>query len=98
METKYLLCTNLQDSLNFNLWDYNSHTKDVLLSSAAFELAKLQEDSTQENIVAQLLKDGKQRGDLRFDVNFYPVIESQPGQEDESANSSVYLSLPSVSR
>jgi len=93
METKYLLCTNLQDSLNLNLWDYNSRTKDVLLSSAAFDLSKLQEDSTQENIVAQLLKDGKERGELRFDVNFYPVIEPQPGKEEEMANSSMYISM-----
>lgn len=81
METKFLLVNALNESLILNLWDYNDHRKNALMSSATFELSKLAEDATQEGIVAPLLKDGKERGELRYDVSFYPVLEAEEGKE-----------------
>lgn len=40
-----------------------------------FELSKLEEDATQEDLEAPILKDGKTRGDLRFDVSYFPVLK-----------------------
>jgi Ca2+-dependent lipid-binding protein len=39
-----------------------------------FELQKLADDATQEDVVVKVLKDGKDRGELHFDVEFYPVM------------------------
>ena len=74
METKFLLVNSLHESLVFNVMDYNDLRQNSLLGSATFALDVLEEDATQEDISCPLLKDGKERGELRFDVNFYPVI------------------------
>lgn len=82
METKFILINSLRDSLVFSVWDYNDHRKNTLLSSTSFELAGLLEDSTRENIVSPLLSDGKERGELKYDISYYPVIEPEEGKED----------------
>ena len=51
-----------------NVMDYNEHRKDSDLGSATFELSKLQEDATLEGLVASVKRDGKDRGEIRFDV------------------------------
>ncbi|KAF7320046.1 hypothetical protein MKEN_00788800 [Mycena kentingensis (nom. inval.)] len=81
METKFILVNSLNESLVLSLYDYNDHRKNALLSSTSFELAQLQEDAVQEGIEAPLLKDGKERGILRYDVSFYPVLKAEEGQE-----------------
>jgi Ca2+-dependent lipid-binding protein len=82
VETKFILVNSLRDSLVLSVWDYNEHRKNNLLSSTSFELAGLAEDSTRENIVSPLLSDGKERGELKYDISFYPVIEPEEGKED----------------
>ena len=74
METKFLLVNSLQESLVLNVMDYNDHRQNTLLGSASFGLDVLEQDATQEDISRPILKDGKDRGELRFEVNFYPVI------------------------
>lgn len=59
----------------FSLFDYNDHRADTELGSANFELAKLLEDSKLEGINDLILKDGKDRGTLRYDVAYYPVLK-----------------------
>jgi Ca2+-dependent lipid-binding protein len=51
----------------------------------SFELAKLQEDATWEGIEQAVLRDGKERGLLRYDVSFYPVLKptAVAGSADE---------------
>lgn len=61
------------------------------MAAASFDLSKLLDDATQEGIVAPLLKDGKDRGELRFDVNYYPVVEPEEGKE-EILDSSTFFS------
>ncbi|KAJ6574724.1 C2 domain-containing protein [Mycena capillaripes] len=82
METKFILVNSLNESLILSLYDYNDHRKNALLSSTSFELAQLQEDATREGIEATLLKDGKERGTLRYDVSYYPVIKPEEGKEE----------------
>lgn len=77
-----MLVKSLSDILNFNLYDYNDHRKNTLLSTASFELAKLAEDATQDGLSAPLLKDGKDRGELRYDISYYPVLEAEEGKEE----------------
>ncbi|KAJ7071483.1 C2 domain-containing protein [Mycena amicta] len=81
METKFILINSLNESLVLSLYDYNDHRKNALLSSTSFELAQLQEDAVREGIEAPLLKDGKERGMLRYDLSFYPVLKPEEGKE-----------------
>ena len=82
METKFILVNSLNESLVLSLYDYNDHRKNALMSSTSFELAQLQDDATREGIEAPLLKDGKERGILRYDVSYFPVIKPEEGKEE----------------
>jgi Ca2+-dependent lipid-binding protein len=84
METKFILVNSLQESLVLSLLDYNDHRKDTPLGAATFELQKLLEDATQEGLELPVLKDGKDKGMIRFDVNYFPVLkaESVNGKEN----------------
>ncbi|KAF8898443.1 C2 domain-containing protein [Infundibulicybe gibba] len=82
METKFILINALNESLILNLYDFNDHRKDTLMGSATFELGVLADDATHENIQSQLLKDGKERGELRYDISYYPVITPKEGEEE----------------
>ncbi|KDQ54885.1 hypothetical protein JAAARDRAFT_37997 [Jaapia argillacea MUCL 33604] len=76
-ETKFLLVNTLGEQLTFNVFDYNEHRKDAEMGAATFDLSKLQDDAIMEGVEAPILKDGKDRGSLRFDVSFYPVLKSE---------------------
>jgi Ca2+-dependent lipid-binding protein len=93
METKFLLVNSLSESLILHLWDYNDHRKDSLLGTATFELGVLAEDSSHENIVTPLLKDGKDRGELRYDIEYYPVLEPEEGSTEVPESSTFRLSF-----
>ncbi|KAI3622799.1 transmembrane protein [Moniliophthora roreri] len=82
METKFILINNLSENIVFNLYDYNDHRKDSLLGSANFALAQLLDDATHDNVVSPLLIDGKERGELRYDISYYPVLKKEEGQDD----------------
>ena len=88
METKFILIYSLKESIVFHLLDYNEHLKDTVLGSVTFPLSKLVEEQTHEDIVSAILRDGKDNGELRYDVNYYPVIEAEEGKE-EVLNSSM---------
>jgi Ca2+-dependent lipid-binding protein len=64
--------------------DYNELFKDTEIGASMFELSKLNEDVTQD-MATPILKAGKQKGELRFDVSYYPVLKPQtnePGVEE----------------
>ncbi|GBE78423.1 Uncharacterized protein SCP_0113110 [Sparassis crispa] len=79
METKFLLVNNLTETLVLSLLDYNDHRKNTELGNANFDLSKLREDASHEGVEAPVLKDGKERGMVRFDVSFYPVLMPEAG-------------------
>lgn len=81
MESKFILLSALNESLVLSLWDFNDHRKDTRLGAATFELSKLVEDATQEDLTSHLLLDGKERGELRYDLSWYPVLEPEEGKE-----------------
>ncbi|TIB85174.1 hypothetical protein E3Q10_04275 [Wallemia mellicola] len=76
METKYLLVNSLNDQLVLNVYDYNEVRKDSDIGLATINLQSLANDPVQELVIAKLLNGGKERGDIRFDLNYYPVMES----------------------
>ncbi|KAF9243825.1 C2 domain-containing protein [Melanogaster broomeanus] len=77
METKFILVNSLQEQLVLGLLDYNELRKDTPLGAATFEMNKLLEDATQEGIELPILKDGKDRGRLRCNVSYYPVLKPE---------------------
>lgn len=81
METKFILITSLTESLYLNVYDYNDHRKDSLMGTAMFELSRLQDDATQEGITSNLLVEGKERGELRYDISFFPVLKPEDGED-----------------
>ncbi|KAG9128333.1 hypothetical protein FRC07_000841 [Ceratobasidium sp. 392] len=76
-EVKFLLINSLTETLNLSILDHNEHRKDSDLGSASFELSSLADDATQEGLVKKVLKDGKERGEIKFDVAFFPVLKPQ---------------------
>lgn len=89
METKFILINSLSENLILHLYDYNDHRKNTLLSTATFELSKLVDDASHEGIVSPLLKDGKERGELRYDVTYYPVLEVPEGSTEVPESSTL---------
>jgi len=81
MEHKFVLLNALNESLVLSLRDHNDHRKSALLGSATFELSKLVEDASQEDITSHILLDGKDKGELRYDLSWYPVLEAEEGKE-----------------
>ncbi|KAA8913371.1 C2 domain-containing protein [Sphaerosporella brunnea] len=76
-ETKYIVVTNLNDSLDLQVFDYNEFRKDKELGVASFALEKLQEDSEHENVTIPVMNNGKPKGQISFDVRFFPIMEGR---------------------
>jgi len=74
-EVKFILIKNLTEQLTFNVFDFNDHRKDYEMGTATFELAALDQDGTQENIIVPVMKDGKDRGELLVDISYFPVLK-----------------------
>lgn len=76
-ETQFLLINSLADVLNLNVFDFNDHRPDSLLGTVSHELGTLADDAEQEGIVGQILGGGKDRGTLRYDVSYFPVLKPE---------------------
>ncbi|KAG8991094.1 hypothetical protein FRB90_001468, partial [Tulasnella sp. 427] len=66
---------NLNEVLTLSVMDHNEHRKDTSLGQVNFELSSILEDATQEGIVKEIMRDGKERGQLQFDLSYFPVIK-----------------------
>jgi Ca2+-dependent lipid-binding protein len=82
MENKFILIHSLKELMVLNVYDYNDHRKDTKLGAVNFPLSKLVEDQTHEDIVSAILHDGKDHGELRYDINYFPVIEDEEGKQE----------------
>lgn len=60
--------SNMTESLTLNVMDHNDRRKDTMLGTASFELSLLKEDATREGIVAKILREGKECGEIIFSV------------------------------
>ncbi|KAK7694283.1 hypothetical protein QCA50_001464 [Cerrena zonata] len=79
-ETKFLLVNSLTESLVLTVFDYNDHRKNTELGEVVFNMQELQDDATQEGLEKSIVRDGKDKGLLRFDLNFFPVLKPQVDQ------------------
>ena len=78
-ETQFILVNSLADVLNLSVFDYNEHRADNLLGTVTQELATLNDDAEQEGMVGKILGGGKDRGELRYDLSYFPVLQPQKG-------------------
>lgn len=78
--THFLLLNNLTDVLSMRVMDYNSTRKDMELGVANFDLATLAADAEQEGLTAPIIHDSRPRGEVRFDVTFYPCLHPKQGE------------------
>lgn len=93
MESKFILVNSLQDPLVLNVMDYNDHRKDTTLGATTFELQQLLDDASIENIQLPILKDGKERGQLRFNLNYYPVLKPELVEGKEQLQDTSWLTV-----
>lgn len=80
-ETQFVLVNSLADVLNLNIFDYNEHTKDDLIGTVSQELKGFEEDPEQDGIVSRIIHGGKDRGELRYDINYYPTIQPEKKED-----------------
>nr|XP_018259792.1 uncharacterized protein I303_07863 [Kwoniella dejecticola CBS 10117]OBR81950.1 transmembrane protein [Kwoniella dejecticola CBS 10117] len=76
-ETHFILLNSLADVLNFNIFDYNEHRPDNLLGTVSHELNTLSDDAEQEGVVGKILGGGKDRGEFRYDLSYFPVLKPE---------------------
>lgn len=93
METKFILIKSLKEMMVLDLYDYNEHRKDTRLGSVTFPLSKLQEDQTHEDVVSTILHEGKDHGELRYDINYFPVLEAEEGKAEVMDSSTLSLNM-----
>ncbi|KAI9841404.1 MAG: hypothetical protein M1837_000737 [Sclerophora amabilis] len=73
-ETKFVIVTNLQDSLTLPVNDFNEYRKDKHLGTATFALEQLEQDPEHENLQLEVMANGKPRGIVQADVRFFQVL------------------------
>ena len=74
-ESKFLLVNSLNDALSLDVIDYNDRRKDQAIGSAVFDLKSLNDDAEQEDLTAPVMLEGKQRGLVKVDLKFFPVMK-----------------------
>lgn len=80
-------------TLDLDLWDYNDHRKNSHLGTVQYDLRPLLEDATQDGLASTVLKDGRERGELRYDVSFFPVLKPEDGENVADTSESIRRSL-----
>ena len=80
-ETKTILINSLNDALSLQIFDFNEIRKDRLLGIANFDLKQLEEDCEYENVTGQIMDNAKPRGEVIFDVRYYPVLRPKKRED-----------------
>lgn len=84
-ETHYIIITSFNDSLDMQIFDKNDFRKSKELGVASFPLESLGESVVHENLRLDVIHDGKARGTLSCDLNFFPVLEGVTDEEGKES-------------
>ncbi len=76
-ETHYVVVTSFNDSLDLIIYDSNGFRKDKELGVASFPLERLEEFNIYENEHMEVIANGKARGIVFADIQFFPVLEAE---------------------
>ncbi|PGH08685.1 hypothetical protein AJ80_07806 [Polytolypa hystricis UAMH7299] len=82
-ETIYVIINSFTDSLTMQVFDFNGFLKDKELGAANFPLEPLEKETEHENLTLEVLSSGRQRGVLKADVRFFPVMTGQKLENGE---------------
>ncbi|BGP71461.1 Tricalbin-2 [Rhodotorula toruloides] len=74
-ETHFVLLNTLNDALTMKVFDYNDHRPDSDLGTVSFDLKSLADDGEQPDLIGEVILDGKTRGQVRYDLKYYPVLK-----------------------
>ncbi|GAA6050737.1 hypothetical protein JCM3770_006601 [Rhodotorula araucariae] len=74
-ETKYLLLNSLNDTLTMSVFDYNERRNDSNMGTISFDLKSLADDGEQPGLIGEVIHDGRPRGQVKYDVNYFPVLK-----------------------
>lgn len=91
-----MLINSLSDVLTLQVFDWNDHRNDTELGVANFDLKTVEDAPEQELVVSKIMSAGKERGDLQFAVNWYPVL--QPKKTHDGSHEPVPESRKSKAR
>ncbi|KAJ9121636.1 hypothetical protein QFC22_002256 [Naganishia vaughanmartiniae] len=75
-ETHYIMINSLMDSLALTVFDFNELRVDSRLGTVTHDLSTLV-PGKQEILQAKILSEGKDRGELQYQLAFYPVEEPE---------------------
>lgn len=73
----YVILTSFADALTLQVYDYNEYRKDKELGTATFALDQLEKATEHENLRLEVMANGKPRGLIQANVNFFPVLEGR---------------------
>lgn len=76
-DTIYVIITSFADALTLQVYDYNEYRKDKELGTATFALDQLEQAADHENLRLEVMANGKPRGLIQANVNFFPVLEGR---------------------
>lgn len=76
-DTIYVIITSFADALTLQVYDYNEYRKDKELGTATFALDQLEQATDHENLRLEVMANGKPRGLIQANVNFFPVLEGR---------------------
>jgi Ca2+-dependent lipid-binding protein len=86
-ETEYILLNNLQQKLNFELYDFNiKKKKGELYASHEFDLAELLQQDTHIDISKPLSSSGKKKGTVNYDIRWFPALDDENSSESDEGN------------
>lgn len=74
-ETKHIILTSYNGSLDLDVFDSNDFMKDAPLGKATFDLKQLEEIPDHESVTLPVQIGLKQKGQISCDIRFFPVLE-----------------------
>lgn len=76
-DTIYVIINSFADALTLQVYDYNEYRKDKELGTATFALDQLEQATDHQNLRLEVMANGKPRGLIQANVNFFPVLEGR---------------------
>lgn len=76
-DTVYVIINSFADALTLQVYDYNEYRKDKELGTATFALDQLEQATDHEDLRLEVMANGKPRGQIQANINFFPVLEGR---------------------
>lgn len=74
METLYVVVHSQDISLELNLYGHHEHRSDTLIGTKLYPIADIINHEELTSVSSRVVKGGKDKAELLFDLTFYPVL------------------------